>query len=512
MPENRRPRVLIIGAGLTGLSLGVQLLTHAAAYYEPVIFEKSPSLGGISKSGFAINLSPNAIYILRGLNFDLAREGIGMPLNRTVLHHASKPEIIIAEAENLFPDPHTLQTVERGPLQLLLLQRYSSLRGVIRYNCDLKNYKVLEDGSVEATFASGEVVFGKYIIGADGVYSGVRKAMYGNLAGKVGGPSRCPFSTMFPFSVLTPAIEFLRPRRRVWECSPTHWTALYGITKQLPAQLLTTHGSDGGLGTMHWFLRDVPGAYTTYSLQQGRVFWICYQPSPPSSTGRGKYTDGEALDTMKLYDNCPYTASTEKCKLPTVNFSEITSRSERFMKVRINHTFFCSVSDGNVLLIGDAAHPMNTFHGQGAAMGIEESLVLCNALLRRAWAEGMDVNPELIGIKYFESQRIKRSEKVTDLGFWFGVAVMGDFWILRKIRDWLIRRVLRGGDHKERAGRAKAEDKGVLKKGENGREDIGEEKSENTKMKKKKKGEGHWLFDLKIDVQTEEEFWESLKG
>lgn len=40
MPENKKQRVLIIGAGLTGLSLGVQLLTHAAAYYEPVIFEK----------------------------------------------------------------------------------------------------------------------------------------------------------------------------------------------------------------------------------------------------------------------------------------------------------------------------------------------------------------------------------------------------------------------------------------------------------------------------------------
>jgi len=40
MSENKKQRVLIIGGGLTGLSLGVQLLTHAAAYYEPVIFEK----------------------------------------------------------------------------------------------------------------------------------------------------------------------------------------------------------------------------------------------------------------------------------------------------------------------------------------------------------------------------------------------------------------------------------------------------------------------------------------
>ncbi|KAG0123531.1 hypothetical protein HOY82DRAFT_574842 [Tuber indicum] len=510
MPENKRQRVLIIGAGLTGLSLGVQLLTHAAAYYEPVIFEKkkSSSLEDISKSGFVIHLSPNAIHVLRGLNLDLAREGMGIPLNRTVLHHESKPEAIIVETENLFPDPHTLQTVKRGPLQLLLLQRYSLLGGRVHYNCDFKSYKTLEDGSVEATSASGEVVSGEYIFGADGVHSDVRKAMYGNLAGKVGRPSRCPFSTMFPFSVLTPAIDLLRPRRADWECSPTHWTALYGITKQLPAHLLTTHGGDGGFGTMHWFLRDVPGAYTTYSLQQGRVFWICHQPSPPSSTGCGRYTDGEALDTIKMYDNCPYTASTKKCKLPTVNFSEITSRSERFMKVRINHTFFPSISDGNVLLIGDAAHPMNTFHGQGAAMGIEESLVLCNALLRSAWAEGMDVSPELVGIKYFENQRIERSEKVTNLGFWLGVAAMGDFWILRKIRDWLIRRVLRGGDQQERAGRAKAEGKKVLRGG-NGREDIGEEKVENTKRKKR---EGHWLFDLKVNVQTEEEFWESLKG
>ncbi|PWW76937.1 FAD/NAD(P)-binding domain-containing protein [Tuber magnatum] len=507
MPEDKRQRVLIIGAGLTGLSLGVQLLTHAAAYYEPVIFEKSPSLEDITKSGFVINLSPNAIHILRGLNFDLAREGIGMPLNRTVLHHASKPEGIIAEAENLFPDPHTLQTVERGPLQLLLLQRYSLLRGRMHYNCDFKSYKMLDDRSVEVTFASGEVVTGEYVIGADGVYSGVRKAVYGHLEGKVGRPNRCPFSTMFPFSLLTPVIALLRPKRKVWECSPTHWTALYGITRQLPTQLLTAHGDDGGLGTMHWFLRDTPGAYTTYSLQQGRVFWICYQPSPPSSSGRGRYTDKEALDTLKLYDNCPYTASTEKCKLPTVNFSEITSRSERFMKVRINHTFFRNISDGNVLLIGDAAHPMNTFHGQGAAMGIEESLVLCNSLLRSAWGEDMGVAPELVGIKYFEHQRMERSKRVTDLGFWFGVAVMGDLWILRKIRDWVIRKVLREEDHGEREGGREAKVGKVLQN-ENEQGVIDEERVENTG----KKREDHWLFDLKVDVQTQEGFRENLKG
>ncbi|RPB03849.1 FAD/NAD(P)-binding domain-containing protein [Choiromyces venosus 120613-1] len=510
MPENKKQRVLIIGAGLTGLSLGVQLLTHASAYYEPVIFEKASSLEDITKSGFVINLSPNAIHILRGLNFDLAREGAGMPLNRTVLHHASKPETIIAEAENLFPDPHTLQTVERGPLQLLLLQRYSLLRGEIYYNRDFQSYKTLDDGSVEAAFASGEAVSGEYMIGADGVYSGVRKAVYGNLVGKVGRPSRCPFSTIFPFSLLTPVIALLRPKRKAWECSPTHWTALYGITRQLPAQLLTVHGNDGGLGTMHWFLRDVPGAYTTYSLQQGRVFWICYQPSAPSSTGRGRYTDKEALETMKLYSNCPYTASTEKCTLPAVNFSEITSRSERFMKVRINHTFFRNISDGNVLLIGDAAHPMNTFHGQGAAMGIEEALVLCNSLLRGAWAEDADVDPELVGIKYFENQRIERSERVTDLGFWFGAAVMGDLWILRKIRDWVIRRVLRKEDPEAKAERAKAKAKNALKKKEDEQEDGDEEKVKNV-PEKKKKAEGHWLFDLKVDVQTEEEFWESVK-
>src|SRR5205807_4727576 len=114
---------------------------------------KSPPLENIAQSCFAINLSPNAIHILRCLNFDLAHEGIGMPLNRTVLHHASKPEEIIAEAENLFPDPHTLQTVERGPLQLLLLKRYSLLRGGVHYNRHFKSYKTLEDGSVEATFA-----------------------------------------------------------------------------------------------------------------------------------------------------------------------------------------------------------------------------------------------------------------------------------------------------------------------------------------------------------------------
>lgn len=444
------------------------------------------------------------MHILHNLDFDLVSSGSGMPLNRTVLHHASRPQEVIAQAENLFRDPRTLQTVERGRLQLLLLQRYSLLGGKVRYGCEFESFECLDDGGVQAVFTDGEAVAGEYLVGADGVYSRVRKALYQSLPVPAEEPSRCPLSTVFPLRILAPvisrAIAFFINRPR-WEVSPTHWTALYGVTTPLPAELLTCCGEDNGMGTMHWFLRDTPGAYTTYSLQGGRVFWICYQRDPPSSGRRGRYTDAEATATMNSYGDCLYSpCTTSPDGAPPVAFREITSRSERIMKVRLNHTFFRQIANpaGNVVVIGDAAHPMNTFHGQGAAMGIEEALVLCNALLRTSWVEEkeeVEVPGDKAGVRYFEQARLERSERVTNLGWWFGMAVMGDWWIARKVRDFVLERVL--GKKPKKVKVAKPEEEGG-RKGGTGRE-------------KKKKRE-HWLFDHKINVETKEEFWESLKS
>ncbi|KAL7269189.1 hypothetical protein RUND412_008155 [Rhizina undulata] len=553
----KRKRVLIVGAGVAGLSLAVQMISYAGEFYEPILFEKGQPFDDVSKSGFAINLSPNATRVLKDLDFDLFKSGVGMPLNRTVLHHASKPTEILAQADDFFEDPKSLQTVERGPLQLVLLQRYLELGGQVHFGKCLKDIQYLRKGAntkVQIEFTAGEVFMGDFLVGADGVHSTVRRLLYTTLAGHgedIPKPNRCPFSNVAPFKYLSPVVSAVRRylckngrEERPWEATPSPWTALYGITKPLSNELLSGGElGENGMGTMHWYLRDVPGAYSTYSTQRGRVFWICYQSDPISrerdsaiswkgeldavkgdakdlklmAIPREKFTDSEAEEERQRYGDqlycpkIPVTASSEP-----VEFRKLTETSDRIMKVRLWHTVFKKISneEKNIILIGDAAHPMTAFHGQGGGMGVEEGLVLCNAFLRLAWkerghpreltdenGETLAIAEEEVGIRWFEAQRAERSQRVTDLGWWFGFAVMGDWGWWRLFRDVVLKLVLpkvssKPGGFGEVAKRnAVGNDASVQEKAVKGVEGNPPE---------------HWLFDLKLKVEKEEDFWKQV--
>jgi len=81
-----------------------------------------------------------------------------------------------------------------------------------------------------------------------------------------------------------------------------------------------------------------------------------------------------------------------------------------------------------VVVIGDAAHPQTTFLGQGAGRGLEEGVELVRELLR-------DGEREEAVRKFVETGK-KRSWWVAVVGWWMGCAVMGDWWVGRKGRDW----------------------------------------------------------------------------
>lgn len=427
-------------------------------------------------------------------------------LNNIVFHHSSRPDSSVAHCVGIFPDPHTILWVERGQLQQLLLDVFVALGGHMQFNSNIINIQPHIDGTLNVRLSSGSTCNGSYIIGADGVNSRVREYLY-TTSPPEKPPSRCPFMDMVPFSYLNSAVSFFRkfagrPQRESWQVSQTPWTALYGITRPLPGRLLGGDELEGdGVGCMHWYLRDVPGAYSTYSLPGGRVFWICYQQEPRSGDEYFSRRDAEA--TMNTYSHMPYCSALpiEPGENPaeyelyreerSTYFHDITSRSERIGKVRLTHTIFREISnkEKTIVLIGDAAHAMNTFNGQGAGMGIEEGLVLSMGLLRSAWVTQAFTRPasqDMLGISYFESQRLDRIEKITNLGWWTGVVIMGNWWWLRKLRDMFVARALAQPTPSELR---RQEDEGI----------------------NADRLESNWLFDHTINLESEEEFWESVR-
>lgn len=495
-------------------------------------------------------LSPNALRILGELGIDLIKEGIAMPyvlfhhfllvlsldrwltlcrLNQIVLHHSSHPDKFLVHAKNIFPNTHTVLWVERGPLVDILLDHFYALGGRIDYDSEVVNIDRHPDGAVVITLSTNRTCVGEYIVGADGIHSNVRKWLYIASPPKQA-PRHSPLWEMKLFGLLAPLVYYFEKfaggkesRQRAWEAIPTPWTALYGITTRLPDHLLTG-GEEGpnATGTMHWYLGDVPGAYSTNSLQNGRVFWVCYQNEPlPTYT---YYTEREAKETMHAYSNSPYctTLPSKDGTMPAeiglsgiskkAHFQDIYSRSEKIMKVRLHHTFFYEISDRlkRIVLIGDAAHPMNTFHGQGAGMAIEEGLVLCNGLLRAAWAgrqSRLTVDENLVGIRYYEDMRMKRNERVSNLGWWFGMGIMGDWWLLRKVRDVALAWALRGPTpsqietERERARVERDERFGVKTL-------VGNKlRSRVQEDWRRERTPRNWLFDHVIEVEDEGAFW-----
>ncbi|KAF8538037.1 hypothetical protein BDD12DRAFT_193403 [Trichophaea hybrida] len=372
MPTKKH--ILIIGGGISGLAFALQILTHASKYYTLTIYEKTSHHS--TDRGFCIILSPNAIHILRTLSLDLVATGCARPLTHTRMI-SSHNETLLAE-DNIFPsDPESLLTVERSGLISLLLSRVLEAGGHIEWDRKLVAMNPRDTG-VSVEFEHGE------------------KSSWRSCSRRRRGSLHCPTSTVHPASFPSPGI-FNPPHplpfpRESWQAKPTRWTALYGISKQLPPQLLTEHG------TMHLYtLHSSPGAYATYSLPSNRLFWICYESSPPSASL------GDAESSRRAFLHLPYRAGT---------FGDVMSGSQKIRRVRLFHTVFERICnrEENVVLIGDAAHPQTTFVGQGAGRGLEEGVELCNALLRGGWKEGGG------GVRWFMENAKERSRRVADMG------------------------------------------------------------------------------------------------
>ncbi|KAA8908782.1 hypothetical protein FN846DRAFT_651380 [Sphaerosporella brunnea] len=433
-PTPRKKHILIIGAGIAGLCFALQILTHAHDYYTISVFEKTP--GPDANAGFCIILPPNAVRILRELGLDLVAEDCATPLTHTRLHSASGETLL--EARGLFPrDPTSLLTVERGKFVALLLRQLQR-RGAL-VNWDRKVIGVLSapDG-VEVRFRDAPSVTADLCVGADGTWSGVRKALYSG--------------------------------RPAWLPKPTRWTALYGIS---PVEESATE-------MLRLYLRrGAPGAYATYSLSRGRVFWICYESSTPSSPL------GDPEETLREFEYLPYGPA---------GFGHVINRAETTpRKVRLWHTVFATTADvhGVVVLIGDAAHPQTTFVGQGAARGIEEGAELRRHLLRAAWAPEHSLRA---AVTAFAQASAPRSRRVAGAGWWAGAAVMGDWAWSRWARDAAVRWIVRA----ERKRQQQQQQQQVHAR-------IRAAKGNPSRKQRQNKRE-HWLLDYRVLVETEEEF------
>ena len=318
-----RTSVAIIGGGIGGLAAGATLLQ---AGFDVHVYEQAKALGEV---GAGINIGPNASRILnrlgiadeltrvgvKPLTFDQRRWDDGRVLLRSPLGEA---------VESTFGAPY--YTLHRGDL-------HRALAGAIppeRIHIGHRFIRLVDhcDG-VEAHFENGRSISADALIGADGIHSVVRHALFG--------PEKPRFTGCVAHRGLVSADRLrhlgLEFRNQIWMGPGRHF--------------------------VHYFVSA--GRLVNFVAITEEDSWL-----------RESWIDrGEIADVLAAFAGWH----------PNV-LSIIGSANETFKWALFDRTPLPRWTAGRVTLLGDACHPMLPFMGQGAAQAIEDAGTLKACLLK----------------------------------------------------------------------------------------------------------------------------------
>src|SRR5947207_5868105 len=318
-------RITVIGAGIGGLAAALAL---RQAGFVVDVYEQAPELTHI---GGGINMGPNAVRVLRrlGLGPGLDREGV-KPLSthqrrwqdgRTLQKAPLNPL-----CEELYGAPHV--TIHRADLLAVISS------GLPTEHLHLGHRLVgFADtgGQVEARFDNGARIAVDVLVGADGIHSAVRAALFGEEAPEFAG-----------------CVAYRGP---------------------VPVERIADLGLE--LGSQSWV---GPGGHLVhYFVSRGQLLnfvgWTEHD-----SWNREDWTDRATI---------PRALAAFEGWHPQVR-RIIRAAETCFVWALFDRDPLPRWSVGRATLLGDACHPMYPFMGQGAAQAIEDGATLAACLLADA--------------------------------------------------------------------------------------------------------------------------------
>jgi salicylate hydroxylase len=344
---NTQP-VLIAGGGIGGLAVAVGL---AQKGIRSILLEKASALGEI---GAGIQLGPNAFHAFDYLGVGEAARNMAVYVDQLRLMDAMTAEEIchvdLGEAfRGRFGNPYAV--VHRGDLHGVFLKacRDSDLID-LRVSAEVVGYD--QDGSsVTARLASGDRVTGSLLIGADGLWSNVRKQVVGDGKPRVSGHTT--YRSVIPTDQMP---EDLR-----WNAA-TLWA---GVKCHLVHYPLSGWKVFNLVVTCH---NDAPEP-------------VAGKPVSEEEVMRGfAHIHERALDIIRHGTNWKLWVLCDR------------DPTERWI-------------DGRVVLLGDAAHPMLQYSAQGACMALEDAVCLSHMLA--AHPEDYET-----ALESYRKQRVVRASRV----------------------------------------------------------------------------------------------------
>jgi salicylate hydroxylase len=340
--------IIVAGGGIGGLAAALGL---AQKGFSVTVLEKAPELGEI---GAGIQLGPNAFHAFDYLGVGEAARGMAVYIDQLRLMDALSAEEIMhldlgPAFRARFGNPYAV--VHRGDLHKVFLDACRAHpRIALRVKSEVASYE--QDGtSVTVRLATGESVAGALLVGADGLWSNVRKRVIGD------GPPRVSGHTTYR-SVI--------PTERMAE--DLRWNA-------------ATLWAGPKCHLVH------------YPLSGWKVFNLvitCHNEAPEPVAGKPVSRE-EVLQ----------------------GFSHVHGKARQIIDLGTDWRLWVLCDrepeehwvDGRVTLLGDAAHPMMQYMAQGACMALEDAVCLSHMV---------DAHPGRIAaaLEAYRARRVLRTSRV----------------------------------------------------------------------------------------------------
>jgi salicylate hydroxylase/6-hydroxynicotinate 3-monooxygenase len=315
------PRIAIIGAGMGGLATAAALRTMGLS---ATVYEQARRFARV---GAGIQVGCNAMHVLRGI-------GLESTMRATAFYPRSWnnrdwqtgevrfDQIFGPRAERKYGAPYLL--AHRGDLHEALAEAVPE--SSLRLGHTLVGLDESREG-VRMSFANGDTVMADVVIAADGVHSTVKDLLFGESAVNVTG--RVAYRTTFP------------------------------------AKLLGDHQLDE---CTKWWGPDRHIVIYYVKPDRSEVYFVTSQPEP-ESTVESWSAKGD-LDTLRpafngFHPQVQHTLSA----CPDVHKWALVDRDP-----------MASWSTGCITLLGDACHPMTPYMAQGAAMALEDAVIVARLL------------------------------------------------------------------------------------------------------------------------------------
>jgi 2-polyprenyl-6-methoxyphenol hydroxylase-like FAD-dependent oxidoreductase len=338
--------VLIVGAGIGGLSAALSL--HAVGSDVQVV----DSAAMLRPLGVGLNLLPHAVRELTelGLGDALAASGVQTAEMVHFDRHGNRIWGFACGRDAGYDWPQ--YSIHRGELQMILLEAVRSRLGpeAVHTGTVFEAFAVSSDGisvwAVDRVAGSGASLAADVLVGADGLYSGVRAQLHPDEPP----PRWCGIKL---WRGITPGMPFLTGRT-VAVCGAN-------AARKFVAYPVSRHGETHGEALINWVAEVmVPGEPA-----ESAVFAECTRFA---DWNRG----GLASDVLPWFADWTF----DWLDIPAL----ITGAPEILEYPMVDRDPLPWWGRGRVTLLGDAAHPMYPIGANGGSQAVVDARVLAYSL------------------------------------------------------------------------------------------------------------------------------------